>query len=45
MNDDLCSLIVILVLLAALILMSFLFLHFLSSETLNWTVNQYDSSK
>jgi hypothetical protein len=39
MNDDLCSLILILIVLAAQIFMSLLFFHFLSSQTLNWTIN------
>jgi hypothetical protein len=37
--NDLCSLIVILLLLAALVFMSSLFFQFLSSQTLNWTIN------
>jgi hypothetical protein len=39
MNDDLCSLIVILILLAALIFMAFVFFQSIPSQTLNWTIN------
>jgi signal peptidase I len=37
--NDLCSLIVILILLATFIFMAFVFFHSIPSQTLNWTIN------
>ena len=37
--NDLCPLIVILLLLAALIFMAFVFFQSISSQTLSWTIN------
>jgi len=37
--NDLCSLIVILILLAALIFMALVFFYSIPSQTLNWTIN------
>jgi hypothetical protein len=39
MNDNLCSLILILIVLVAQISMSLLFFHSLSSQTLDWIIN------
>jgi hypothetical protein len=37
--DNLCSLILILIFLAALIFMAFMFFQSIPSQTLNWTIN------
>jgi hypothetical protein len=37
--EDLCSLILILILLAVLIFMAFLFFQSIPFQTLNWTIN------